>query len=111
MPITMIQLSGSANGEQINITDTATAGQTIHICDASSTERLFLWAVNDGSVTVNLHLELGNAGQNVTTTIFPNGGEQEVLCGFVNFSAATVIAAYADTTTVISIHGYVLQES
>lgn len=52
-------LSGSTNGRGIKVTQTATAGDTVHAADSSAIDEIWLWARNDHTSTVTLTLEVG----------------------------------------------------
>ena len=110
MAVEQIVFSGSTNGEPLLLTDDATPGETFHTCSATHKERVFLWATCTGGANKKLTLELGATTSPLEQLITDEGGEQKVLEGFLNDGSATVLAAFAETASTISIHGYVLQE-
>ena len=46
---TKLKLSGSTDGKQIKVSQTATAGTTIHTAHATSLDEVWLWAVNSST--------------------------------------------------------------
>lgn len=105
-----IPLSGSTNGKGINIAATATTGTTIHtaVSGTSSFDEVWMYAVNTSTTSVKLTVEYGGttAADNIEITIPGESGLVLVVPGlFLNNSQ--VVTAFAGTTNVISIHGYV----
>jgi len=111
MPVSQIAFSASTNGEPLLIADTSSAGTEFHLCGASATEKVVVYATNKHTAPVLLSLEMGNTTGPIQTYVVNQGGEQLVCEGFVNVSSATSCAAFAGTTNVISLHGYVIQET
>ncbi len=103
-------LSGSTNGIGINITATATAGDTIHtaVTGAVDVDEIHLWVVNVSTSAVKLTIEWGNATttNNIEVTIPGESGLVKIIPGFVLQNGNTV-KAFAGTTAVITIHGFV----
>ena len=105
-----IPLSGSTNGKGINVAATATTGTTIHtaVSGTSSFDEVWMYAVNTSTSSVKLTVEFGGtaAADNIEITIPGESGLVLVIPGlFLNNSL--VVTAFAGTTNVISIHGYV----
>jgi hypothetical protein len=105
-----LPLSGSTNGKGINIAATATTGTTIHtaVSGTSSFDEVWMYAVNTSTSSVKLTVEFGGtaAADNIEITIPGESGLVLVIPGlFLNNSL--VVTAFAGTTNVISIHGYV----
>ena len=105
-----LPLSGSTNGKGINVAATATTGTTIHtaVSGTSSFDEVWMYAVNTSTSSVKLTVEYGGttAADNIEITIPGESGLVLVVPGlFLNNSL--VVTAFAGTTNVISIHGYV----
>ncbi len=104
-------LSGGAYGVGIEITQTATAGNTIHTATASTTagtyDEVWLWAQNNHTVDVVLTIEWSGAdhAQNITVTIPFKAGLVPVIPGLILQDGMTV-KAFAATTAVITIFGF-----
>ncbi len=113
-------LSGSTQGRPIKITQTSTAGTSVHATGISSTtvDRLYLWANNTQAATAStvlLTLEWGNATAPDSNIIVPIPGQ----AGLVQIAdglpltgtgaASSTVKAFAATTAVINITGYVLR--
>jgi len=101
-------LSGSTNGRPVSIVQTATVGDLVHVADATAIDEVWLYAVNRHTADVVLTLELGGAtpGDLVTTTLTANGGPFLVVPG-VPMTGSLEVRAFADTTAVVSIFGWV----
>lgn len=103
-------LSGSTNGKGINITQTATLGNTIHtaVSGANDFDEIRLWAVNISTSAVKLTIEWGSATgtDNIEVTIPGESGLVLVIPGLI-LNNALVVTAFAGTTAVITIHGFV----
>lgn len=105
-------LSGVAYGVGIEITQTSTAGNTIHTAVNSTTagtvDEIWLWATNNHTADVLLTIEMSGAdhAQNIQVTIPYRCGLIPVVPGFILQNALTV-KAFAATTAVITIFGYV----
>jgi len=111
---TRVLLSGSTDGLPINVTGTATgSANTIHTAIAGSTsfDELYLWVSNLSASDVSLTVEWGSAtdpgGLLMKTVVIP------ALCPPTPFSFgqvlnnAKVVKAFASTTAVLNITGYV----
>lgn len=107
------KLSGSTDGKAIKITQTATAGDTIHTAIAGTTagtfDEIWLWAYNGHTSDVVLTLEWGGAtvpDQNIIVTIPYKAGLIPIIPGFI-LQNTMVVKAFASITNVITINGYV----
>jgi hypothetical protein len=105
-----LPLSGSTNGKAVLVAATATAGTVIHtaVTGTSSFDEVWMYAVNTSTSSVKLTVEYGGtiAADNIEITIPGESGLVLVIPGlFLN--NAQVVRAFAATTNVISIHGYV----
>ena len=105
-------LSGSTDGKPIKIATTATAGTAIHTAVAGTTpgtyDEVWLWAQNNGTVSVNLTVEFGsNAVEgNIIKSIPAKEGLVPIVPGIPLQNGATV-KAFASVANVVSILGFV----
>ena len=105
-----IPLSASTNGKGVLVAATATIGTTIHTSGSGTTnfDELWMYAHNNSSSSVKLTIEYGsgNAQDNIEITLTGESGLVLVVPGlFLNNSLS--VTAFASTTNVITIHGYV----
>jgi hypothetical protein len=110
-------LSGSSQGKAIKVaaTTSGSAGTTIHATGTSASiiDEVWLYAYNSSSSAVVLTIQWGGvtAVDNETKLSIPaTSGLTLVIPGLIitgTGSAANTIAAYAGTTNVITISGYV----
>jgi hypothetical protein len=107
------KLSGSTDGKAIKITQTATAGDTIHTAVADTTEGTFdevwLWAYNGHTADVVLTLEFVGASvpdQNIVVTIPFKAGLVPIVPGLI-LQNGMVVKAFAGSANVITISGFV----
>lgn len=115
MPIAKTLLSGSTGGMPINVVATATTGTTIHATGTSSTviDEVWLYATNTSAASVNLTIEFGSTtapDQNIILAIPAKSGLSICVAGLTltgTGSAARIITAFAATSNVINIVGYV----
>jgi hypothetical protein len=110
-----IALSGSTDGKMIKVAATATAGTTIHTGSSTATtfDEVWLYAVNSSTSSVKLTIEYGGTTSPddlIEFTVPAESGLYLIVPGLVikgNASAALVVRAFAATTNVINIAGYV----
>ena len=110
-------LSGSTQGKAIKVaaTTSGSAGTTIHATGTSSSiiDEVWLYAYNSSSSAVVLTIQWGGVtavDNEVKLSIPPTSGLTLVIPGLIltgTGSAANTIAAYAGTTNVITVSGYV----
>lgn len=107
-------LSGSTDGKSILVAATATAGTTIHTGSTTATtlDEVWLYAVNTSANSVKLTIEWGETtapNGNIEVTVLPEAGLVTVIPGLLIKGNATalVVRAFAGTTNVIAIHGFV----
>jgi hypothetical protein len=108
-------LSGSTNGRSIKVVATASAGTIIHATGTSSSiiDEVWLYATNTSASDVLLTVEFGgttNPDDRIQVTVAPRNGLYLVVPGIPvtgTGSGALTIRAYAATTNVINISGYV----
>lgn len=104
-----VQLSGSTNGRGIKVTQTATAGDTIHAAHASATDEIWLWAFNSDTSPHLLTLEWGGVTDPddlIEKTIEPQDGLVLIAPG-ITLTNSLSVAAFAASANVVTIHGFV----
>ena len=114
---TKVKLSASTDGLGILVDDDATAGKLIHTGSSTATtyDEVWLYAMNTHSADVKLTLEWGGTtspNDLIEQTITTEAGLTLIAPGLLikgNAGAALVDKAFAATTNVITIHGYVNQ--
>jgi hypothetical protein len=102
-------LSGSTSGKGVLVAATATAGTTIHTAHATATDEIWLYAVNSSTSSVKLTIEWGEAtapNGNIEVTVLPEAGLVTVIPGLL-LTGSLVVKAFAGTTNVIVLHGFV----
>jgi len=102
-------LSGSTQGQPIIITATTSPGTIVHTTGTSSTtiDEIWLYANNDSAVQVTLTVQYGTG--NIVVGIPSRTGLSILLPGLAltgNGITGTVVRAFAGTTSVISVVGY-----
>lgn len=111
----MRKLSGSTDGRLIKVAATGSPGTTIHTAQSGTTaglfDKVFLQAVNTSAAPVLLTVQWGNTtapDDSIPITIPANSGLVWVVEGLILQNGA-VVRAFAATTNVINVGGYVLQ--
>lgn len=105
-------LSGSTNGKQIQISGTGSgSANTIHtaVTGTSSWDEIWIYAYNDDAVAHLLTIFFGGTSDPanaIRVTIQPRSGRQLVLDGMI-LQNSLVVKAYADTTNVVMLDGFV----
>lgn len=110
-----VLLSGSTQGQPVLVAATTSTGTTIHATGTSSTtiDEIWLYATNTSTSPVVLTVQYGGTSATVNPvviTIPPQSGLTLITPGLVltgTGSAANTVYAYAATTNVITISGYV----
>jgi hypothetical protein len=110
--ITKRVLSGSTNGFPINVSATAGGVTTVHTGVTASTtiDEVWIYAQNSSTAQVSLLLEWGiSASQVIRAEVPPQDGPTLIIPGFPveGRTTAIVISAFASTSNVISLYGYV----
>jgi hypothetical protein len=107
-------LSASTNGRAIKVAATATPGTTIHTGSTTTTtyDEVWLYAQNTDTTARKLTVEFGGTtapDDLIEITIPAESGLVLVAPGLIIKGAATalVVRAFAATTNVITVHGYV----
>ena len=112
---TKILLSGSTGGRPIKVAASGSTGTTIHTTQASIgvTDEVGLYANNTRTALVELTIEYGgtsNPDDRIIVGIPSKSGLSLVLPGLVlagDGSSARTIRAFAGTTNVINLVGYI----
>jgi hypothetical protein len=109
-----IHLSGSTDGRLIKVAQTATAGTTIHTGSSTATtyDEIWLYAVNSDTTDRKLTIEFGGTSSPddlIEQTITAESGLLLVVPGLVIKGNATalVVRAFAATSNVVMVGGYV----
>jgi len=106
---TKLKLSGSTDGRQIKVAQTATAGTLIHTAHASALDEIWLFAVNSDTTARKLTLEFGGVASPddlVEVTIPAESGYMCVLPGLV-LTNSLVVRAFCASANVVMVGGYV----
>ena len=102
-------LSGSTSGKGVLVAATATAGTTIHTAHATALDEVWLYAVNTSTSAVKLTIEWGEVtapNGNIEVTVLPEAGLLTIVSGLI-LTGGLLVRAFAATTNVIVIHGFV----
>lgn len=110
-----VLLSGSTQGKAIKVAATASAGTTIHATGTSSTtqDEIWIYAYNSASTPTALTIQFGGTtavDNDIKVTLPSLSGLTLVAPGLIltgTGSAANTVAAYAATTNVVTLIGYV----
>ena len=107
-------LSGSTDGRGILVAATATAGTTIHTGSSTSAviDEVWLYAVNTSASAVKLTIEYGGTtapNDHIEFSVPAESGLYLIVPALLIKGNATplVVRAFAATTNVIVIHGYI----
>jgi len=112
---TKVALSGSTQGKAIKVAQTASTGTTIHATGTSSSiiDEVWLYAYNSSSSSVILTIQFGGTtavDNDIKLSIPATSGLTLVVPGLIltgTGSAANTVYAYAGTTNVVTVSGYV----
>lgn len=110
-----VLLSGSTQGKAIKVAATASTGTTIHATGTSSSiqDEVWLYAYNSSTGPVTLTIQFGGTtavDNDIKIDVPATSGLTLVVPGLVltgTGAAANTVYAYAGTTNVITISGYV----
>ena len=103
------KLSASTDGKGIKVTQTATAGDTIHQAHATALDEIWLYAVNSSDTARKLTIEWGEATApdgNIEVTVPPEAGLMLIIPGLL-LTNELVVKAFCAAANVVIIHGYV----
>lgn len=99
--------SGSTNGKQIKVVQTATAGTLIHtaVSGTDSMDEVWIWATNNHSSAVNLTIEWGGttSPDDLTVMSIPSKTGQYLIVAGVRINNGLAIRAFASVANVVSI--------
>jgi hypothetical protein len=104
-----VVFSGGTSGADILVAATATAGTLIHTANATALDEIWLFAQNNHTADVVLTIEFGGVSSPkdlVIQTIPTKSGLVNVIPG-ICLTGSLVVRAFAATTNVISIAGFV----
>jgi len=112
---TKVALSGSTQGKAIKVSATSSTGTTIHATGTSSSiiDEVWLYAYNSSTGPITLTIQYGGTtavDNDIKVDIPPTSGLTLVVPGLIltgTGAAANTVYAYAGTTNVITISGYV----
>lgn len=104
-------LSGSTNGQQIKIAATATPGTLLHTAVAGIIEmdEIWVWATNNHTASLALTIEFGGVGNPddlIQMSIPSKTGLFLIIPGLI-LNNSKVVRAFAQTTNLISLSGFV----
>lgn len=109
-----LTLSGSTDGRPIKVAATSSPGTTLHTGSSTATtyDEVWLYAMNTDSTARKLTVQFGGTtspDDEIEVTIQPEAGLVTIVPGFPIKGNATplVVRAFAATTNVITIHGFV----
>jgi hypothetical protein len=106
------ELSGGADGIGVKVAATSSAGTTIHtannVTGAGEYDEIYLYASNTHTSAVTLTIQFGgttSVTNDLKYTVQPN--ETLLVVPGLILQNSLVVKAYATTTNVVSIHGFV----
>ena len=102
-------LSGSTNGRPIAVAATSTPGTTIHtaVSGTDDIDEVWLYALNTSTSAVKLTIEFGGTGTSdkIEVTLAP--GRPTAIVNGIPLQNSLVVRAFAGTTNVINVYGFV----
>ncbi len=107
---TKLKLSGSTDGKAIKVVQTATAGTTIHTAHSTALDEIWLYAHNSSAAMVKLTLEFGGTAapdDHIEINIGPEGTGLVLVSPGLLLTNSLVVKAFAATTNVVTLTGYV----
>jgi len=108
MALTREFLTGAANGLQVKVVATATAGTLIHTAHASAKDELYLYATNFDTVDRLLTIEWGGvtSPDNLIAMMIPSKDGPHLIIPGWNISGGLIVRAFAAAANVVGIGGY-----
>jgi hypothetical protein len=108
---TKFLLSGSTQGKNIKIVQTATAGTTVHtaVTGTSDLDEIWLWAVNTDTGAHKLTIEYGGVSapdDTIEVWLPAESGLVLVIPGLL-LQNELVVKAFADAANVVEVNGFV----
>lgn len=112
---TKVPFSAQTNGLPIKVSATASTGTTIHSTGTSASviDEIWMYAYNSSTSFVTLTIQYGGVtspDNDIKITIPANSGLTLVVPGLIltgTGASASTVYAYAGTTNVVTISGYV----
>lgn len=112
---TKVPFSGATDGTPIKVAATASTGTTIHTTGTSATafDEVWLYAYNSSTSAVVLTVQFGGTAtpdDDIKVTIPSQSGLTLVVPGLIlagTGSVGNTVYAYAGTTNVVTVSGYV----
>ena len=106
-----VLLSGGTTGKNIKVVPTATAGTTIHtaVAGTSDMDEVWLYACNTDAADVKLTIEYGGVASpdDLTEVTITAEAGWVLVCPGTLLQNGLIVRAFAGTTNVININGYV----
>ena len=101
-------LSGSTSNKPISVAATATPGTLIHTAHSTALDEVWIYASNTSTTSVKLTVEFGGTtnAENIEVSVVGESGLVLVIPG-IPLTGSSIIRAFAGTTNVISLIGYV----
>lgn len=106
---TKVILSGSTNGKQIKVAATSSPGTTIHTADLTALDEIWVFVYNSSGSSVVLTLQHGGTASpddDQKVTVPSQSGLLLVVPGLL-LTNSLVLKAYAGTTNVLMLSGFV----
>ena len=106
---TKVVLSGSTDGRPIKVTQTATAGDTIHTAHASSIDEVYLYANNTQAASILLTIEFGGvtSPDDLIEFSIPGHSGLYCVCPGLPITNSLLVRAFAASANLITISGFV----
>lgn len=108
------KLSGSTDGRGIKVVATASAGTTIHTAVSGTTagtyDEIWLYATNSSALAIALTIQWGSTtapDDSIVINLPATGSGLFAVAPGLVLQNATVVRAFAATTNVVMIHGFV----
>jgi hypothetical protein len=104
-----VALSGALNGLNNKIAATSSEGDTVHTAHGTALDEIWLYACNTSASDVKLSVEWGATSDDerlTEVTIGAEAGWVLVIPGLL-LTSSLVVKAFAATTNVVNVNGYV----
>jgi len=104
-------LDGSTDGRPILVVATATPGTLIHTAqaDAANEDEIWLWAMNSDPASLKLTLEFGGVTDpdDLIEQLILGEDGLHLICPGLSLRNALLVRAFAETTNLLTIVGFV----
>lgn len=104
-------LSGGTDGRPILVVATATPGTTIHTAqaDAANEDEIWLWAMNSDAAAKKLTIEFGGVTDpdDLIVQTIPGQDGLHLICPGLPLRNALLVRAFAETTNLLTLVGFV----